>query len=188
MRFDEDNDMTPINDVPESPLIKVERESLYGGVPGLDENELADPQELQRIAFQNDWGPVLALPDRSRHSGIRGIRPAIDESGHPDFGPFGTVDFERMYGPFDKARYKADRLAEELRYSLIRLDSVMERVPGPAKHKVLDYLHREVVDYDHIADENMQAIARWDGRVRRRQDEIRSLREFSWNRRHPQDE
>ncbi|MCY2953563.1 MAG: hypothetical protein NTU53_16530 [Planctomycetota bacterium] len=184
MEYDEDNDMAPIIDAPEWPTIKAERESLYGGVPGLDEDELADPAELQRVAFRDDWGPVLALPDRSRHSGIR---PAIDEFGHLDFGAFGTADFERLYGEFDKARYKADRLAEELRYSLIRRDTAMEHIPGPAKYQVLDYPHRDVIDFDHIEDLDRQDIARWDGRARKLRDEIRSLRKFSLHGPHPQD-
>ena len=124
------------------------------------------------------------MPDRSRHSEIR---PAVDGYGHLDFGAFGTEDFERLYGKFDKARYKADRLAEDLRYSLIRRDGAMEHIPGPAKYQVLDYLNRDIIDFDHIDDLEMQEIARWDGRARRLRDEIRSLREYSWEESHKED-
>ncbi|MGA2500595.1 MAG: hypothetical protein ABSH20_22880 [Tepidisphaeraceae bacterium] len=183
MIFDEDNEPTPISDVPESPIIKVDRGSLYGSVPGLDEEELADPQELQRMAFQNDWAPILALPTPPRSV----FHPDLDEDGNPQ-GAFGSVDWERIHGPFDKARYKADRLAEALRYSLIGRETALEHVAGSGKYKVLDYLHRGVIREDHIVDENMQSVLRWDARIRRQQDEILSLRKYSWSRRHRQDE
>jgi hypothetical protein len=179
MNFDEEMDMEPIIDVPASPVLGHEKSSPYGSVPGLEDEELADPAELERCAFEEQWGPVLSLPERHQGSGFR---PDVDEFGHLE-GAFGSVDFQRMY-PFDKARYKADRLAEELRYSLIRLDSAMERVPGPAKYEVLRYLHQDVIDFDDIEDENMRWIARWDSRARRLKEEIQSLREYSWRRRH----
>jgi hypothetical protein len=184
MKFDDDNNDPSIFDEPESPIIKVERGSLYGGVPGLDEEELAEPQELARLAFQKDWGPILALPDPFRHSGFR---PDLDEDGNPE-GAFASVDFAREQRPFDKARYKEDRLAEKLRYSLIGRDTAMDHVPSPAGFQVLSYLRRGIINDNHIVDENMRAVVRWDARVREQQEEIRSLREFRWNRRPQQDD
>ena len=92
-------------------LIQVERQSGYGSVPGLDDSELADPVELERQVFVQEWGPVLALPVMGSRSGFH---PGRDELGRLDWGAYGTVDFERLYGSFDKARYKADKLREEL--------------------------------------------------------------------------
>lgn len=73
----------------------------YGSVPGLPDEELADPEELGRHVFRAEWGPILALPVRRAPT----IRPDIDESLGVDWGAFGTVDFERTVPAFDKARY-----------------------------------------------------------------------------------
>ena len=105
-----------MDDVRYGPVVP-ERPDRYGSVPGLDDEELADPEELQRWVTFQEWGPILALPVKRRH---RWIRPTVDELGHLDYGAFGTVDFERLYGKFDKARYKADKLREELEAQLIR--------------------------------------------------------------------
>jgi hypothetical protein len=161
-------------------LIQVERQSGYGSVPGLDDSELADAEELERQAFIQDWGPILALPIIGRHGGVRPVR---DEFGHLDYGAFGTVDFERLYGSFDKALYKADKLREELRRTLITLSVIAERLPGNVKYLVLKYLDMGVIDLDHIANEDMQAIADRHLRAKRLQREIRQLREYSRRKR-----
>ncbi|MFC1604034.1 hypothetical protein ACFL5F_03310, partial [Planctomycetota bacterium] len=96
-----------MEDVPVSALLTVQRGSRYGSVTGLDDAELADPVELEREVVLEEWGPVLALPVKGNRSSIR---PVVDESGGVDWGAFGTVDFERQSGEFDKARYKAEKL------------------------------------------------------------------------------
>ena len=84
--------------VPESALLKREPKNRFGTVEGLDDSELADPDELERMVYRDELAPVLALPV----SGDRcSLRPAVDEDGRLDWGAFGTVDFERMY-PFNK--------------------------------------------------------------------------------------
>ena len=81
-----------VDDVPVSALVQVRRENRYGGVPDLDDEELADPEELEKQALAEEWGPVLALPSK----GGRGrAQQAVDESGEVDWGAFATVDFER---------------------------------------------------------------------------------------------
>ena len=160
--------------------VRVERQSGYGSVPDLADEELADPEELERQVVLDMWGPILALPDMGHHSGLH---PVIDESGNLDWGAFGTADFERLHGGFDKARYKADQLQEQLRRTLIMLSVVSDRLPGNAKYLVLKCLDMGVIDFDHIVNEGMQAIARRHLQAKRLQQEIRELREFSRNRR-----
>ena len=64
--------------VPASVLVKVERDTGYGSVPGLDDDELADAAELERWVMIQEWGPILALPvQRGRWD----IRPTVDEDG-----------------------------------------------------------------------------------------------------------
>lgn len=87
--------------VPESALLKVERPDRYGSVPGLDDSELAEPDELEKQVFMEQWSPILALPVKGR---VNSIQPVIDESDGIDWGAFGTVDFDRYRPEFDKAR------------------------------------------------------------------------------------
>ena len=113
--------------VPESGLLRRERPSRYGEVAGMDKKELADPEELERQVWRQEFKAVLDLPVEVRRSSIW---PEIDESGCLDWGAFGTVDFERTQPTFDKARYKAEKVRERLKDVLIMLSIVKERVPG----------------------------------------------------------
>ena len=54
-----------VEDVPVSALLHEERRNRYGSVPGLDDEELADPAELERQVYLQEFGPVLALPWRA---------------------------------------------------------------------------------------------------------------------------
>jgi len=119
-----------IEDVPVSALLSVDRGNRYGSVPGLDDDELLGPAELERQVYQQEFGPVLTLPVKGNRSGVR---PVVDEAGGVDWGAFGTVDFERLC-PFDKMRYKVDKLREQLKDLTIRMAIVKERLPGKAKY------------------------------------------------------
>ena len=59
-------DECEVEDVPVSPLLSEDRKNRYGSVPGLDDEELAEPWELERQVTLQEWGPVLALPVRGR--------------------------------------------------------------------------------------------------------------------------
>lgn len=150
----------------------------YGSVPGLDDDELADPCELERQVMMQDWGPVLMLPVRR---GTRWVQPTVDENGKVEWGAFGSVDFARTIPEFDKARYKADRLSEQLRDIFIRVGIVKERLPR-ARGEVLKYLEKSVIELDQIENEDMRALARLYLRARRLQAEIRQLQETSRRR------
>ena len=165
--------------VPESVLVQVERKDGYGHVPGLDDGELADPQELERQALRTEFGPILALPMPGRQSAIR---PTSDESGELDWGAFGTVDFDRLRPSFDKVRYKADKLRDQLKDVLIMLNIVKERLPGTAKCLVLKCLRMGIIELDHIVDSDMLALAKYCSRAKRLRAEIAPLREVSRQR------
>ena len=150
-------------EVPESAVVKRQRPDPYGTVPGLDRDELAQPEELERQVFYKEYGPILALPvpkDRS------GFRAAIDPVDGTVYGAFGTVDFARCRGKFDRVRYKADKLRERLKDATIMLSIVIQRVPGRAKYGVLRYLKMGVIGMEHIVDQDMRAVAKWYLRVR----------------------
>ena len=167
-----------VDDVP-VPSLSVRHKHRYGSVPGLDDDELADPRELERQVMAEEWGPVLMLPVRGRKGWVQ---PAVDEDGGVDFGAFATVDFARTMPEFDKARYKADRLRERLRDVLIMVSIVSERLPK-ARRQVLKYVESGVIGLDQIVNEDMRALAGLYLRARRLQAEIRQLQEASSQRR-----
>jgi hypothetical protein len=159
-------------EVPESALLRMETCNRYGSVEGLPDEELADPAELERMVYQQEWGPVLALSVKGRQSWIQ---PVVDESGGVDWGAFGTVDFERYRGPLDKARYKADKLREQRKHLLIMVGIVSERLPGKAKYLVMKYLKMGIIGLEQIVHADMLALARLCLRVQRLRVEIGRL-------------
>ena len=162
--------------VAESALLKRERKDRYGGVAGLDDSELANPDELERQVYKEELAPILALPVQGKKYSLR---PTIDEDGSVCWGAFGTVDFERMY-PFNKVLYKADQLREQLKNVLIMFSIVNERLEPKAKYTVLKYLKMGIIKLEHIADNDMRALGRLYLRIRRLRKQIAELREAAW--------
>jgi hypothetical protein len=166
--------------VPESALLRRETGNRYGSVPGLDDSELADPDELERQVLMKEFGTVLALPVKTSKSSIR---PEVDENGNVDWGAFGTIDFDRYSGGFDKARYKADKLQEQFKDLLIMLSIVSERIKAEAKRLVLKYLRMNIIGLEHIVNYDMMALARLYLRALRLEKQIADLRQASERRR-----
>ena len=165
--------------VPESVIVKREKVNRYGSVPGLEDDELADPDEIERQVYREELAPVLQVPVKGiRHGQIGGVT----EDGSVDFGAFGTVDFERTMPAFDKVRYKAEKLREELGNLILLMELSKSHVPGSEKYMVLKYLDMGVIDIDHIESVDMLILARQYVRARRIQKEIRELEEASWRR------
>lgn len=151
----------------------LEKKSRYGSIADLPDEELADPEELERQVFLQEWGPVLSLPVR----GARTFRPDIDENGGVEWGAFGTVDFERISPSFDRLGYKIDKLREERRNVRIMIDTLRYRVRDANKYVVLKYALRGVIDVEDVLDEELKGLVRLYLRARRLTEEIESLRE-----------
>ncbi len=165
-------------EVPESALLRVERDRGYGTVPGLEDEEPISIAELEHQIYIAEHGPLLAIPYEPPKSLIR---PTIDENGRPDWGAFGTWDYERLRGTFNKAGFVADKLQKELRWAIIMLGIVQERLTLQARVEVLARL-KAGVDLDDIDDHNEYTYARWYLRALKLRLRIRSLRAAS--RRH----
>jgi len=165
-------------EVPVSPLLKRERSNRYGSVPGLDDEELIEPAEIDRLFLRQAFAPILALPVKAKKGGIR---PSIDEDGTVDWGAFGTVDFDR-YTEFDKARYKADKLAEELENEYIMMEMISSKIKTYAKYKVVKYVEAGIIDSGDIADLNMYCLTQRYLRAKRLLREINELEEKSRER------
>jgi hypothetical protein len=93
------------------------------------------------------------------------------------------VDFDRYTGGFDKARYKADQVREQLKDVLILLSVVSDRMGTNAKYLVLKYLRMGVIGPEHIVNQDLAALARLYLRAKRMRQEVNELREAS-ERRH----
>ncbi len=167
--------------VAEAGLLKRVRKDRYGSAAGLDDSELANPDELERQVYREELAPILALPIQGSRCSKR---VAIDEDGSINWGAFGTVDFEKMY-PFNKVIYKADKLREQLKDLLIMFGIVNERIKSRTKYMVLKYLKIGVIELEHIVDNDMRALGRFYLRIRRMRKQIAELREVGW-RRHQQ--
>ncbi len=171
--------------VPAAALRLEQRRTRYGTLQDLPDEELADPDELERMVYKEMWGPILALP-RQRYE--RAIRPNIDEDGRVDWGAFGTVDFDSYRQGFDKLRYKAERLKDKQMDLVIIFEIVSERIPGTAKYKVLKYVRKGILDPDDIEDWDTWQLAKLYLRILRLQRDRYELKEQSWQRRERQAE
>ena len=178
--MNEQTNLVLYEDVAESALLKLERKNRFGSVPGLDDSELADPDELERQVLRQEFGPVLTLPVMGNKCSMR---PNIDQDGSIDWGAFGTVDFDRHSSGLDKARYKSDKVREQFKDLLIMLSIVNERIETRAKYLVLKYLRMGIIELEHIVNNDMLALARLYLRARRMRKEIAELWEASERRR-----
>ena len=165
--------------VPESPLLRREKANKYGSVPGLPDEELADPEELERQAFIEDWRLILQLPMPARSP----IKPNIDEYFGVDWGAFATVDFERTMVGFDKARYGIERCKEELKNAFEVMEMIQRQLPRRGVREVLEYVRNDVLDIGEISDMNMYMVAVYDRRTRELLREIVRLRKARTKRR-----
>ena len=143
--------------------LTIERDCGYGSVPGLADEELADPEEMERWAFQRDWEPILMLPSKSYWDGPR---PSFSEDGSLDWGAFGTMDYARLKPRFDANRQRTRELREKLTDATNMLTMVAERVTDPRRSELMSYVTRGIIGLDDIRDENMRALAKWNLRVR----------------------
>ena len=152
-------------------LLHRERKNRYGSVPGLADEELATPEELERQMYKEEFKEVLMLPVPVKKFFIQ---PTTDEYFGVDWGAFGTVDFERYSGGFNKARYKADKLREELKDQLIVFDTIIYRLPKKAA-LVLKYVKMGILDIDDIENMDMWLLAQVQLRINRLRSEIERL-------------
>jgi len=136
-------------------LVRVEKNE-YGSIPGLDDEELADPLELERQVLVSEWWPVLALPCPEPRSDIR---PAVDEAGGVDWGAFGTVDFERYRSSSGRGQTNVRELREMWRDKLVMLSIVQARLPRQAR-EVLKHFQLGTIELEHIQDMDVVTAAR----------------------------
>jgi hypothetical protein len=167
-------------EVPVSVLLRPEHHNRYGTVKDLPEEELVDPDELERVNLMEALQPILRLPVRGRKCSIT---PSIDEDGRVDWGAFATADFDEYRPDIDKPRYKSNILEEEKEDALLTIDMLKERIQKKGKYRVMRkvlYLARKgKIEIDQICDWDIWQLAKYCVRVTRLNKEIRELRERS---------
>lgn len=167
-------------EVPESPILRFICRNRFGSVPGLEDDELADPDELERQVLKQELGPIWLLPVPPRRSWIQ---PIVCESLGVTRGAFDSADYLDQQPAIDKAAYKAQKLRQQLKDLLLLMDVSRQHVPGNAKYVVLKYLRMGIIDTDDIEDVDMLILARQYLQARRLQRTIWQLEHASYLRR-----
>jgi hypothetical protein len=160
--------------------VKPVREDKYGKIACLDDDELADPDELERQIVREEFEPILLLPKPKKAK----YNPAFKAGGDIDFNAFASVDFDRRKPEFDKARYKADKLREQLKDLVIIIDMLNSRIKSSSKYRVLKLVKKGIMDVDDIADFDLWQMAKYYLRALRLKKEIYRLKEASFSRRY----
>ncbi len=143
-------------EVPPPTLFKPLRNNGYGSIQDLPDEELASPQELEHIAFLMDYEPVLLLPKPKAAK----YNPALNWS-NPDYNAFLSTDFDRIMPEFDKLRYKADKLKEQLNDVMITVAVMNEKIQKKVKYKLLRWIRDGRIEPDQIKDCQIWQLAKY---------------------------
>ncbi|MFC1763273.1 hypothetical protein ACFL6U_14495 [Planctomycetota bacterium] len=162
--------------VPEPVSLKRQQVNRYGSVPGLDDSELVDPDELERQIIRQEFEPLLTLPIRASYGTHSWDFNSIYRT---DCGAFGSIDFDRYRSQPDKHRSKANRVKEKLKDVVILFYIVNNKLQPMAKYVVLKHLHKGIIELDHIVHEDMRALARLYLRIKKMRHQIAWLKEAS---------
>lgn len=143
-----------IEDVPESAALRLVRESRTQE----QDEEAIEWSEVQRLLFERDWGPILALPGQDDEGWLP---RSMDENGL-DASAFATYDFERQYGDgrARRRRYALDRTLQEHRERVWMFEMIFDRIPNTGKYQVMRLLKQGVISKDHCIGEMREAV-RW---------------------------
>ena len=148
--------------VPAAALRNQKRDDKYGHVDGLSDEELADPDELERDVYKEMLWPILRLPQQRWECPIR---PNMDEDGKVNWGAYGTVDFESYRPQFSKLRYKTTKLKERLTDLVMTCEMIRDRIQGLPVREVL----KKVRDFSRSVqqtDDITMMILRYHGNYR----------------------
>ncbi|HNQ22556.1 MAG TPA: hypothetical protein PKK06_05620 [Phycisphaerae bacterium] len=148
---DIDRDELPVNG-----SIQVLRNTGYGTIAELDDEEPADVHELQCLAAWQMYAPLLALPGRYGQTG----RVVLDADGEIDWDRIGPAGGRRR-------RPQQSRTGrDDVRRVLGLISLLLERIPGTAKYAVLRYLRMGILRPEHVSSADLRAVAQLEARAR----------------------
>ena len=168
--YEEDDEQ--IKDIPVSPRIKVIRKGISQEA-GKEEDRI-EWAEVQRLLFEQDWEPILALPPTKNDFFLKGQW----EDG-VDVSAFNTHDYQRTHRKFDGTRYAIQETIQKHREATWMLEMIMDRIKSPAKYMVLKYVENGVIEPD-MCEGDMWRAAVWHRRGLQLREKIRQLRERRW--------
>lgn len=156
-------------ELPVSGAIRVQRQRGYGSIPDLDDEAPADVAELERLIAWQQYGPILALPDRYG----RGARLVLNAQGE--------IDWDRMRpaGGRRVRRASPDRQGAQQRAELAHVLGLIgllnQRVPGTAKYLVLKYVRMGILNMEHVTNHDLRQLANLEARARQLRDELAAV-------------
>lgn len=157
------------DDLPVIGSIQVVRNTGYGTVPDLDDEEPADIAELQRMTAWTMYGPLFELAGRRG----RLAYPVLDENGEVDWDRVGAAGVHRRRRS-SQPQGRAAQLRTELARVVGLIGILTERVPGTAKYLVLKYARMGILQPDHVTQPDLRAIIQLEAQTRRLQEALAS--------------
>lgn len=145
-----------------SVMVRVQRNTGYGIVADLEDEEPADVHELQCLAAWAQYGPLLALPGRYGQTG----RVVLDTDGEIDWDRIGPAGGRRRRP--QQPRTEGD----DLRRMLGLISLLMERIPGTGKYTVLKYVRMGILRPEHVTHADLRAVAQLETRARQLQQKL----------------
>jgi len=156
-------------ELPVSGAIRVQRRRGYGSILDLDDEAPADVAELERLIAWQQYGPILALPDRYG----RGARLVLNAQGE--------IDWDRMRpaGGRRVRRASPDRQGAQQRAELARVLGLIgllnQRVPGTARYLVLKYVRMGVLELEHVTNHDLRQLVKLEAKARQLRDELAAV-------------
>lgn len=158
-------------DVPVSPVLKVVRQSESAVEE--DEDDVIGWSEVQRLMYEQMWGPILDLPVAKDDSFLqRQWEDGVDASA------FNTHDFRRIHPEFGRKVYAVRQAEREHQHAVMMFEMVFDRVKQPGKYVVMRYLKRGVIQPEMCTGQ-MQRAAIWDRRVQKALKKLMGIRRWS---------
>ena len=168
--YEEDDEQ--IGDMPVSPRVKVIRKGM--GQEAGNERDAIEWAEIQRLLFEQDWGPILALPPTNNDFFMKGQW----EDG-VDVSAFNTHDYQRTHRKFDGTRYAIQETIQKHRQATWMLEMIMDRIKSPAKYTALRYVEKGVIEPE-MCEGEMWRAAVWHRRCLKLEGEVQRLKERQW--------
>jgi len=137
---DDDSDDEQVADAPVSPRLKVIRQH---DLPE-DEEEAITWSEVQRLVFEQMWGPILRLRPTQDDFFLHGN----SEEG-VDISAFNTQDFARKSGQSRRYGPAVSMAKQEHREAVWMFEMTLGSIKGEAKYRVLKYLKDGVIGVEH---------------------------------------
>lgn len=167
--YEDEEDGYTVMEIPVSPVLKVVRQS-----DGCEDQDAIEWSEVHRLMYEQMWGPILALPTTKDDFFMKGNW----EDG-VDVSAFGTHDFKRMHGGFEKYFFALKEAERELKHVLLVFEMVFDRVDDPGKYLVLKDVAKGIIE-PGMCEGDMWRAAVWFLRAEAVREKIQQIKDAWW--------